>query len=50
VLLSLPRDSFLPIPGKREQQSSNAAFAFGGGKLLAETVPERYLACTSTIT
>jgi LCP family protein required for cell wall assembly len=37
VLLSLPRDSFLPIPGNGSNKL-NAAFAFGGGKLLAETV------------
>jgi LCP family protein required for cell wall assembly len=37
VLLSLPRDSYLPIPGNGSNKI-NAAFAFGGGKLLAETV------------
>ena len=37
VLISLPRDSYLPIPGNGSNKI-NAAFAFGGGKLLAETV------------
>jgi LCP family protein required for cell wall assembly len=37
VLISLPRDSYLPIPGYGSNKI-NAAFAFGGGKLLAETV------------
>jgi LCP family protein required for cell wall assembly len=37
VLLSLPRDSYLPIPGYGSNKI-NAAFSFGGGKLLAETV------------
>lgn len=37
VLVSLPRDSYLPIPGYGSNKI-NAAFAFGGGKLLAETV------------
>jgi LCP family protein required for cell wall assembly len=37
VLISLPRDSYLPIPGNGSNKI-NAAFAFGGGQLLAETV------------
>ena len=37
VLLSLPRDWYVPIPGNGSNKL-NAAFAFGGGKLLAETV------------
>lgn len=37
VLLSLPRDSYLPIPG-RGKNKLNAAFAFGGAALLIETI------------
>ncbi len=37
VLLSLPRDSYLPIPGNGSNKI-NAAFAFGGANLLAQTV------------
>jgi LCP family protein required for cell wall assembly len=37
VLVSLPRDSYVPIPGYGENKL-NAAFSFGGPKLLAETV------------
>ncbi len=37
VLVSLPRDSYVAIPGNGSNKI-NAAFAFGGGKLLAETV------------
>src|ERR1022692_3002272 len=37
VLVSLPRDSYVPIPGHGSNKL-NAAFAFGGPKLLAETV------------
>ncbi|MGH3243523.1 MAG: LCP family protein [Spirillospora sp.] len=36
-LISLPRDSYLPIPG-RGSNKLNAAFAFGGPKLLVKTV------------
>lgn len=36
-LISLPRDSYLPIPGHGSNKL-NAAFAFGGPKLLAQTV------------
>ncbi|WP_396446082.1 LCP family protein [Actinomadura sp.] len=36
-LISLPRDSYLPIPG-RGSNKLNAAFAFGGPKLLVQTV------------
>ncbi len=37
VLLSLPRDSFVDIPGNGENKL-NAAFAFGGPQLLVSTV------------
>jgi LCP family protein required for cell wall assembly len=37
LLISLPRDSFVPIPGYG-QNKLNAAYSFGGPKLLAETV------------
>jgi LCP family protein required for cell wall assembly len=36
-LVSLPRDSFVPIPG-HDSNKINAAYAFGGPKLLARTV------------
>ena len=39
VLISIPRDSFLPIPGERDNKV-NAAFAIGGPKLLAETLEQ----------
>jgi LCP family protein required for cell wall assembly len=37
VLISLPRDSWVPIPGYGHQKI-NAAYSFGGPRLLAETV------------
>ena len=37
TLVSLPRDSYLPIPGYGTNKL-NAAYSFGGPKLLAETV------------
>jgi LCP family protein required for cell wall assembly len=37
VLISIPRDSYVPIPGYGSNKI-NAAFAFGGPKLLAETL------------
>jgi len=37
VLISLPRDSYVPIPGYG-MNKLNAAFAFGGPRLLAQTV------------
>jgi len=37
VLISLPRDSYVPIPGHGSDKI-NAAYAFGGPRLLAETV------------
>jgi LCP family protein required for cell wall assembly len=37
VLISLPRDSYVPIPGFG-QNKLNAAYAFGGPRLLAKTV------------
>ncbi|GAA2416268.1 hypothetical protein GCM10010191_28330 [Actinomadura vinacea] len=38
-LVSLPRDSYVPIPG-RGSNKLNAAFAFGGPKLLVKTVEQ----------
>jgi LCP family protein required for cell wall assembly len=37
LLISLPRDSWVPIPGHGDNKI-NAAYSFGGPKLLAETV------------
>ncbi len=37
VLISLPRDSYVPIPGYGYNKI-NAAYSFGGAKLLAKTV------------
>lgn len=37
VLVSLPRDSYVPIPGHRKNKL-NAAFALGGPQLLTQTV------------
>jgi LCP family protein required for cell wall assembly len=39
TLVSLPRDSFVPIPGHGSNKL-NAAYAFGGPKLLTRTVEE----------
>jgi LCP family protein required for cell wall assembly len=39
VLISLPRDSYVPIPG-RGRNKLNAAYAFGGPQLLSRTVEE----------
>jgi LCP family protein required for cell wall assembly len=39
VLISLPRDSYVPIPG-HGRNKINAAYAFGGPTLLARTVEE----------
>ncbi len=39
VLLSLPRDSLVDIPG-RKRNKLNAAYAFGGAPLLVETVEQ----------
>jgi len=39
LLLSLPRDSYVDIPG-RGQNKINAAYAFGGPELLVETVEQ----------
>ena len=39
TLVSLPRDSYVPIPG-RGRDKLNAAYAFGGPKLLAQTVEQ----------
>ncbi len=37
TLVSLPRDSYVPIPGKGRNKI-NAAYAFGGAPLLAQTI------------
>jgi LCP family protein required for cell wall assembly len=37
ALVSVPRDSFVPIPGRGDNKI-NAAYAFGGPELLVETV------------
>lgn len=37
VMVSIPRDSYVPIPGHRSNKI-NAAYSFGGPKLLTETV------------
>lgn len=39
TLVSLPRDSYVPIPG-RGSNKLNAAFAFGGSRLLVRTVEQ----------
>ncbi|MFT3887346.1 MAG: LCP family protein [Arachnia sp.] len=39
VLLSLPRDSLVSIPG-RKKNKLNAAYAFGGAPLLTETIEQ----------
>lgn len=39
ALISVPRDSFLPIPGHGENKV-NAAFAFGGPRLLVQTLEQ----------
>ncbi|MBO0679803.1 LCP family protein [Mycolicibacterium sp. S2-37] len=39
TLVSIPRDSYVPIPGYGEDKI-NAAFALGGASLLAQTVEE----------
>jgi len=40
LLLSLPRDSIVTIPGVGDGQKINSAFAFGGPELLVRTVEE----------
>ncbi len=39
VLMSIPRDSYVAIPG-HDKNKINAAFAFGGPKLLARTIEQ----------
>jgi len=39
ALISVPRDSYVPIPG-RGQDKINAAFSYGGAKLLEQTVEQ----------
>jgi LCP family protein required for cell wall assembly len=39
ALVSLPRDSYVPIPGHNKNKI-NAAYSFGGAKLLTETVEQ----------
>lgn len=38
LLMSIPRDSRVAIPGHGEDEKINAAFAYGGAKLLTETI------------
>jgi len=38
VLVSLPRDSWVTIPGRKEKGRINAAYAYGGAPLLIKTV------------
>lgn len=40
ALISIPRDSYLPIPGHGDNKV-NAAFALGGAELLVQTLEER---------
>lgn len=40
VIVSIPRDSYVPIPGRGSSNKINAAFAFGGARLLTETVQQ----------
>ena len=40
VIVSIPRDSYVPIPGKGSSNKINAAFAFGGARLLTEAVEQ----------
>lgn len=40
LLLSLPRDSIVDIPGRGSGHKINAAYAFGGPKLLVQTVEQ----------
>ena len=40
VIVSIPRDSYVPIPGKGNSNKINAAFAFGGARLLTETIEQ----------
>ncbi len=40
TLVSLPRDSFVSIPGRRGRDRLNAAYAYGGPSLLISTVEE----------
>ena len=40
LLMSIPRDSIVSIPGVGDGQKINAAFAFGGPKLLVKTVEQ----------
>lgn len=40
LLMSIPRDSIVTIPGRGDGQKINAAFAYGGAKLLTETIEQ----------
>ena len=40
LLMSIPRDSLVAIPGHGEGQKINAAFAYGGPRLLTRTVEQ----------
>ena len=49
VLISIPRDSYVPIPG-HGQNKINAALAFGGPTLLVQTVEAGHRPAASTTT
>jgi LCP family protein required for cell wall assembly len=40
TLVSLPRDSYVAIPGRRGRDRLNAAYAYGGASLLVQTVEQ----------
>jgi LCP family protein required for cell wall assembly len=40
LLMSIPRDSRVAIPGHGDDEKINAAFAYGGPKLLTETIED----------
>ena len=47
-LMSIPRDSRVPIVGKNKEDKINAAHAYGGEEMAIKTV-EGFLKCLSTI-
>lgn len=40
IVVSIPRDSYVPIPGKGNSNKINAAYALGGPRLLTDTVQQ----------
>jgi LCP family protein required for cell wall assembly len=40
VLISVPRDSYVSIPGRSSKNKINAAYAFGGAPLLVRTIEQ----------